>query len=66
MTSRGERYCNTWFVGFGRIPDGRLISLVVFVEHGSSGGRTCAPIAARVLKEWLPEPEVPKAEDSPR
>ncbi len=56
MSSHGERYNNTWFIGFGETADGRLISIVVFIEHGDSGGKTCAPLASLILKNWLPEP----------
>ncbi len=55
MGPKNDRYTNTWFLGFGKIPDGRLISIVVFVERGDSGGKTCAPIASKILQEWLPE-----------
>jgi len=54
MGPKNERYTNTWFIGFGQAADGRLFSIAVFVEHGESGGRTCAPIAAKIFQDWLP------------
>ncbi len=54
MGPKNDRYTNTWFIGYGQDSTGRLLSVSVFVEHGESGGRTCAPIAARIFQEWLP------------
>jgi penicillin-binding protein 2 len=49
---RSKRYNNTWFIAFGRYA-GKLYAIVVFVEKGKSGGRTCAPIAKKFFNEWL-------------
>jgi len=57
MGPKSDRYSNTWFIGFGEDATGRLLSIAVFIERGESGGRTCAPIAARIFNAWLPEPE---------
>ena len=54
--SGAKRYKNTWFAGFGTSPDtGKTYTIVVFVEHGISGGYTAAPIAAKFFEQWTPE-----------
>ena len=54
--SRARRYKNTWFSGFGTSPvNGKTYTIVVFVEHGVSGGSTAAPIAAQFFEQWTPE-----------
>lgn len=54
MGPKDARYTNVWFIGFGQAPDGRLLSIVVFIEKGDSGGRTCAPLASKFFEAWLP------------
>lgn len=54
MGPRSNRYTNTWFIAFGKYKK-NLYSIVVFVERGASGGRTCAPIAKQFFNEWLKE-----------
>ena len=51
---RATRYKNTWFIGFGTHRT-RTYAIAVLVEHGASGGKTCAPLAARFFTEWLGE-----------
>ena len=51
---RATRYKNTWFIGFGTHRS-RTYAIAVLVEHGASGGKTCAPLAARFFTEWLGE-----------
>jgi penicillin-binding protein 2 len=51
---RSNRYTNTWFIAFGKHKK-KLYAIVVFVEKGASGGRTCAPIASKFFNEWLKE-----------
>ena len=54
--SRERRYKNTWFAGFGTSPvTGKTYTIIVFVEHGVSGGSTAAPIAAQFFEQWTPE-----------
>ena len=46
---------HAWFIGFAPV-DQPTIAIAVFVEAGSepaSGGAVAAPIAARVLSDWL-------------
>lgn len=51
----GARYKNTWFIAFGKdVETGKLYSIVVLVEHGTSGGGSCAPLASAFFEEWLP------------
>ena len=33
----------------------RTYAIAILVEHGASGGKTCAPLAARFFTEWLGE-----------
>ena len=54
--SRARHYKNTWFAGFGTSPEnGKTYTIIVFVEHGLSGGKTAAPIAAKFFEQWTPE-----------
>lgn len=47
-----NRTKNTWFTGFGT-RGGITYSIAILVENGVSGGRTCAPIAARFFEEYF-------------
>ncbi len=47
-----NRHKNTWFIGFGTHED-KTYAVAVLVENGESGGRSCAPLAARFFTEWL-------------
>jgi len=47
-----NRTKNTWFICFGTYKN-TTYALAVFVEHGQSGGRTCAPIARAFFDTWL-------------
>ena len=58
-TSTGEDgRPNAWFIGFGPVEQ-PSIAVAIFVESGgdvgesASGGSVAAPIAARVIGEWL-------------
>lgn len=43
---------HAWFAGFA--PAGTpQVAIVVLIEHGGAGGRTAAPIATRILQEYL-------------
>jgi len=50
----GARYNNTWFVAFGTAK-GKTYAMVVFIDHGISGGSSCAPIVGQFFSEWLEE-----------
>ncbi len=50
--SRKNRYNNTWFISFGTYK-GKTYAMIVFVERGSSGGGTCAPVVKEFFQEWL-------------
>ncbi len=50
--SRRNRYNNTWFISFGTYK-GKTYAMIVFVERGSSGGGTCAPVVKEFFLEWL-------------
>ncbi len=43
---------NTWFIAFGTY-EGRTYALAVVIEDASSGGRDCAPLAAKFFEEYL-------------
>lgn len=47
-----ERRPHAWFAGFAPAEDPE-VAIVVMVEHGGAGGRTAAPIAIRILQEYL-------------
>lgn len=46
------RYKNTWFIGFGTKND-VTYSIAILIEHGQSGGRSCAPLAAEFFIDYL-------------
>ena len=52
----GQRYNNTWFIAFGTVR-GKTYAAVIFIDHGASGGATCAPMMERFFEEWLPDQE---------
>ncbi|MEM6955406.1 MAG: penicillin-binding protein 2 [Myxococcota bacterium] len=43
---------HAWFAGYAPA-DEPQVALVVLVEHGGSGGRAAAPIALRILEDYL-------------
>ena len=53
------RYKNTWFIGFGTVPEGKgkfsgkTYAVSVLVTHGEAGGTTCAPLARAFFEELL-------------
>jgi peptidoglycan glycosyltransferase len=51
----GEQAPHSWFIGFAPAQDGATpsIAIAVVVESGGSGAVTAAPIAGRVMAEWL-------------
>ncbi|NOY74295.1 MAG: penicillin-binding protein 2, partial [Kiritimatiellaeota bacterium] len=50
----GRKRKNTWFACYGYYGE-KTYALVVFVENGVSGGKTCAPIAKAFFNAWLPD-----------
>ena len=46
------RRSHAWFAGFAPT-EAPEVAIVVLVEHGGSGGRAAAPIAVRVLEDYL-------------
>ena len=64
------RQSHAWFAGFAPSDDPQ-VAIVVLVEHGGAGGRNAAPIATRILQEYLagttdrPAPPPPE-EPAPR
>lgn len=46
------RRSHAWFAGFAPA-EAPEVAIVVLVEHGGSGGRAAAPIAVRVLEDYL-------------
>ncbi len=43
---------HAWFAGYAPVDDPE-VAIVVLVEHGGPGGRTAAPIAIRILQDYL-------------
>lgn len=58
---------NTWFCGYAENPETKgLYSFAILIENGSSGGGTCAPIAAEIFEQWFgPLLEKTEAESVP-
>jgi penicillin-binding protein 2 len=50
--SRAHRRNNTWFICFGTVK-GKTYAMVVMIENGISGGRSCAPLAKEFFMRWL-------------
>jgi penicillin-binding protein 2 len=50
--SRSNRHKNTWFIGFGKHNDTNY-AIAILIENGSSGGKTCAPLAAEFFTTYL-------------
>ncbi|MEM9069646.1 MAG: penicillin-binding protein 2 [Myxococcota bacterium] len=46
------RRSHAWFAGFAP-SENPEVAIVVLVEHGGSGGRAAAPIAIRILQDYL-------------
>ncbi len=51
---KGEK-SYAWFVCYAPVESPRIV-LTVLVEEAETGGRTAAPIAARILKEYFSKP----------
>jgi len=49
---RTRRYKNTWFTGYGT-REGTTYAIAILVESGISGGKTCAPLAARFFERFF-------------
>ena len=51
----GEQAPHSWFIGFAPAQEGAApaIAVAVLVESGGSGSGRAAPIAGRVMAEWL-------------
>jgi penicillin-binding protein 2 len=59
---RGRRMeDHAWFVAYAPAGDPQ-VAVAVLVEHGGHGGEDAAPLARRVIKARLSEPEVAQAE----
>ncbi|MGF1464538.1 MAG: penicillin-binding protein 2 [Sandaracinaceae bacterium] len=54
------RRAHAWFAGFAPA-DAPEVAIVVLVEHGGPGGRYAAPIAIRILQEYLASPSTETA-----
>jgi penicillin-binding protein 2 len=50
--SRSNRRNNAWFICFGTVKN-KTYALVIMVENGISGGKTCAPLANQFFTRWL-------------
>lgn len=49
---------HAWFAGYAPASDPE-VAIVVLVEHGGAGGRAAAPVAMRILEEYLGGREPP-------
>ena len=52
VKSRGKRDKITWFVSYGPTENPRY-AVVIMIESGVSGGKTCAPIAKQIYEALL-------------
>jgi penicillin-binding protein 2 len=48
---RWEHRDHAWFAGFAPYESPKL-SVVVFLEHGGSGGKDAAPVARKILERY--------------
>lgn len=49
---RHNRHKNTWFICHFR-HHGHSYAAAIIIEHGESGGSTCAPLIASFISKWL-------------
>ncbi len=62
---------HAWFALYGPVPDPQVV-VVVFLEHGGSGGTHAAPLARRIFEAWrrlglyrVPPPELEPEPSAP-
>ncbi|MCX8128720.1 MAG: penicillin-binding transpeptidase domain-containing protein [Clostridia bacterium] len=53
LTGKQDNKEHTWFVGFAPAEDPQIAVAVILEYSGGTGGRTAAPIAREVMKQWL-------------
>jgi penicillin-binding protein 2 len=61
---KGNSENHSWFAGFGN-RDNPEIAVVVFVEHGGTGGVVAAPIAGEIFKAYFQGKEHPGPNKTP-
>ncbi len=51
----GQGYDHAWFIGFAPAEDPQIAVAVILEYQGKGGGQAAAPIAKKVMDEWLKE-----------
>jgi len=49
----GEGYDHSWFIGFAPAENPRIAVAVILEYDGQGGGKAAAPIAGKVMSDWL-------------
>lgn len=52
-SAQGEGYDHAWFVGFAPASDPKIAVTVLLEYQGKGGGQAAAPIARKVIADWL-------------
>jgi peptidoglycan glycosyltransferase len=53
LTTGNEKKQHSWFIGFAPVEDPQIAVAVVLEYNGSSGGSAAAPIAQRIMSEYI-------------
>ena len=52
-SAMGEGYDHSWFIGFAPAENPRIAVAVILEYDGQGGGKAAAPIAGKVMSDWL-------------
>lgn len=52
-SSQGEGFDHAWFIGFAPAEDPQIAIAVVLEYQGQGGGEAAAPIARKIMSDWL-------------
>jgi penicillin-binding protein 2 len=52
------KYDDTWFVSYGPYENPRY-AVVVMIDHGASGGKSCAPVARKIYESLIQSEQAP-------
>lgn len=53
LTTHNEKKTHSWFIGFAPVEEPKIAVAVILEYNGSSGGGAAAPIAQRIMSEYI-------------